>query len=108
MALLSPQQVTSVLTPSFAAPTVSDTINWQPGLLLYVKVGATATTVTIVIPGTQEYSGADVDDLAATGITSTERVFAIPKLARDPATGLVTVTYSQISGVTHALLLARD
>jgi hypothetical protein len=108
MALLTPQPVTSVLTPSFAAPTVSDTIRWQPGLLLYVKIGATSTTVTVVVPGTQEYTGADVDDLAAAGISNTERVFAIPKLARDPATGLVTVTYSQIANVTHALLLARD
>lgn len=108
MALLTAQPVTSVLTPSFAAPTVSDTITWQPGLLLYVKVGVTATDVTVVVPGIEEYTGVATPDLAVTAITSTERVFAIPKLARDPATGLVTVTYSQVAGVTQALLLARD
>lgn len=104
MALMSPQAVSSVITPSFTTPTTSDTITWQAGLLLYVKVGATATTVTVVVPGNQEYVGSALPDLSTGSITSTERVFHIPQLLADPATGLVTVTYSQVTNVTSALI----
>lgn len=104
MALMSPQAISSVITPSFAAPTTSDTITYQSGLILYVKVGATATTVTVVVPGNQLYSGTAKTDLVATSISNTERAFYISREAVDESTGLVTVTYSQVTGVTAALL----
>jgi hypothetical protein len=103
MALMSTQPISSVLTPTFSAPTTSDTISWESGLLLYVKVGGTATTVTVVIPGNQPYSGTATSDLSTGSITSTERVFHIPRDAVDTTTNLVTVTYSQVTGVTAAL-----
>lgn len=104
MALMSPQAISSVITPSFAAPTTSDTIRPDGALILYVKVGGTATTVTVVVPGNQPYSGTATSDLSTGSITSTERAFYIPASIADPTTGLVTVTYSQVTGVTAALL----
>lgn len=103
MALMSPQAVSSVITPTFAAPTVSDTISPDQGLLLYVKNGATSSTVTIVVPGNQEYSGAAKTDLVAT-FSNGERVFYIPTNIADPTTGLISVTYSSVATVTAALL----
>jgi hypothetical protein len=101
---MSPQPQTGVHTPSFTAPTVSDTITWTEGLILFVKIGATATTVTVDVPGNQPYSGAAKTDLTSGAVTSGERTFYIGRDAMDPTTGLVTVTYSQVTGVTAALL----
>jgi hypothetical protein len=103
MALMSPQAISSVITPAFAAPTVSDTIAYTSGLILYVKNGATSSTVTVVVPGDQVYSGTAKTDLVAT-FASSERAFFISPEAVDPATGLVTVTYSSVATVTAALL----
>ena len=104
MALMVPQSLASVLTPAFAAPTVSDTIAYTPGLQLHVIVGGTATTITVVVPGVEPYSGGPRDDLVAAAVTNATRYFAIEEEAVDPATGLVTVTYSQITAVTAALI----
>jgi len=104
MALMSPQAISSVITPSFSTPTTSDTITYTSGLVLYVKVGATSTTITVVVPGNQVYSGAATTDLIVSSVTNTERAFFIALEAVDQATGLVTVTYSQVTNVTSALL----
>src|SRR5678815_5667018 len=103
MALMAVQPITSMVTPTFSTPTTSDTIQVESGLMLYVKIGATATTVTIVIPGNQPYSQVATTDLGTGSITSAERIFAIPASIADPATNLVTVTYSQVTNVTAAL-----
>ncbi len=104
MALMSPQAISSVITPAFAAPTVSDTIAYTSGLVLYVKNGATSGTVTIVVPGDQVYSGTAKADLVAT-FANGERAFFISPEAVDPATGLVTVTFSGAPGTWTAALL---
>ncbi len=103
MALMSAQAISSVITPTFAAPTASDTITPDTGLILYVKNGATSSTVTVVVPGNQFYSGTATTDLVAT-FASSERAFYIPKEIADPTTGLITVTYSSTATVTVALL----
>lgn len=103
MALMSAQAISSVITPSFAAPTVSDTITPDSGLILYVKNGATSSTVTIVVPGNQVYSGTATTDLTAT-FSNSERAFYIPEYLKDPTTGLISVTYSSVATVTAALL----
>jgi hypothetical protein len=103
LALMTPQAISSVITPSFAAPTVSDTITPDSGLLLYVKNGATSSTVTVVVPGNQAYSGIAASDLTAT-FSNGERAFYIPPFIADPSTGLITVTYSSVATVTAALL----
>ncbi len=105
MALMSAQAISSVITPSFATPTTSDTITPDTGLILYVKVGATATTITIVVPGNQTYVGSALPDLSTGSISNTERAFFINKdVLTDSSTGLINVTYSQVTNVTAALL----
>jgi hypothetical protein len=97
------QPVSGMVTPTFSTPTTSDTIQVESGLLLVVNIGATATTVTIVIPGNQPYSGVATTDLGTGSITSAVRYFAIPASIADPSTNLVTVTYSQVTNVTAGL-----
>ncbi|MGH9252075.1 MAG: hypothetical protein ACRD0W_21540 [Acidimicrobiales bacterium] len=106
MALMSPQSVSTLTNATFSAPTTSDTITPDSGLILYVKVGATATTVTMVVPGLQPYTGTAIADSGTGSVTNTERQFGITRDLIDSATGLVNVTYSQVTGVTVALLKA--
>lgn len=106
MALMAAQSCATLTNAVFSAPTVSDTINPEDGLILFVKVGATATTVTMVVPGNQPYTGTAIADSGTGSISNTERQFGITRDLIDPATGLVTVTYSQVTGVTVALLKA--
>jgi hypothetical protein len=103
MALMSPQAISSVITPTYTTPGASDTIAYTSGLLLYVKNGGTSSTVTVVVPGNQEYVGTANPDLVAT-FSNSERAFVLPLILVDPATGLITVTYSSTATVTTALL----
>ncbi len=104
MALMTVQAVSSVVTPNFTTPTTSDTIAPDSALALYVKVGATSTTITLVVPGNQPYSGTATTDVVVSSVTNTERIFFLnPAILTDPATGFITVTYSQVTNVTSAL-----
>lgn len=102
MALMAVQPVTGMITPTFSTPTTSDTIQVESNLWLHVKVGGTATTITIVIPGNQNYSQVATTDLSSGAVTSADRIFQIPASIAD-STNLVTVTYSQVTGVTAGL-----
>lgn len=106
--LASQSIATAVVTPTaFAAPLATETVdNPGGGVFLWVKVGATATTVTVERPGSHP-SGDVVDDLVLTGLTNTERVIPIGVEFRDPSTCAANVTFSQVVGVT-ALLLTVD
>jgi hypothetical protein len=106
MALMTAQAVTGLNNVTFSTPTTSDTITPDTGLILYVKVGVTATTITVVVPGNQVYTGTAITDATSGSITSTERQIAITRDLVDPTTGLVTVTYNQVTNVTAALLKA--
>lgn len=95
------------LTAVYAAPaSVSETISPDSGLVLHVKNTNGATRdVTIVVPGTT--LGQNNPDIAKTVPATTGDVFIpIPNDSRliDPATGLITVTFSATAGVTVALL----
>jgi len=109
MALVSAQSplVTGLLSGAgFAAPTTSETFNIDTGCVYHIKIGATSTTVTVVVPGSQ-YGQARTDDVIASAATSTERYWNLftPDLA-DPATGLITITFSNVTNVTCALIRA--
>jgi hypothetical protein len=104
MALITAQRLANVLTPVYSAPTVSDTFRWEEGLVYIARVGVTSTTVTLLVPGADPFTGVAEGDVIASAVTSADRVFLCPKVVRDPATGLVTVTYSQVAGVTAALV----
>lgn len=101
MALMTPQPISTVITPSFTQPTTSDTISADSGLILYVKVGATSTTITIVVPSYELYIGTINTDLVVSSVTNTERAFYLPR--EIASGGLITVTYSQVTNVTSAL-----
>jgi hypothetical protein len=100
---MSPQPVSSVLDPTYSAVNSSDTIQFEEGLLLMVRIGGTATTVTITPPGNQEWSGVAKDPLTTGSVTSDDRFIHIHEVAAD-TTGIVTVAYSNTTGVTAALL----
>jgi hypothetical protein len=104
MALLIAQQINVPgLTPTFPAPSASDTMVPDERSFMVYKVGVTATTITLVVPGSQY--GQARPDVVHSAITSTERWIGplVVDLA-DPATGLITITTSQQTGVTAALL----
>jgi hypothetical protein len=89
---------------TLAAPTTSQTITYAAGLELYAVVGGTATTIGIVIPGNAAYGVANAD-ITSGSLTNAVWRCPIPRQARD-TDGLVTVTFSQVTGVT-AIGLAR-
>lgn len=104
MALLSPQQVKATgTTVTYSTPTTTDTAVPDDRAFWHVKIGATATNVTLVVPGSAY--GQDRPDVVLSGLTSTERMIGplVPDLA-DPATGLVGLNVSQTTGVTTALI----
>jgi hypothetical protein len=92
------------ITPAaFAAPTVSEAVARPgPNKFLWVKVGGTATTITIVRPGT--HPGGDVvDDNVIGPLTSVERIIPIGAEYKG-ADGNATVQFSQVTGVTALLI----
>lgn len=93
------------VTPvALAAPVASETIaNAGNDVLLYVEVGATATTITVVRPGLNA-AGDPVADFVIGPLTSTTRFIPIGAEYVDSATGLATVQFSQVTGVLSRLL----
>jgi hypothetical protein len=105
MALVVPQTAAITgTTVTFAAPTTSETIVPDVDCIYVVVVGATSTTVTVVVPGTQ-YGQARADVVVLSAATNQTRYIGglVPDLA-DPSTGLITVTFSQVTNVTAALV----
>lgn len=112
MALLTPQLVRrSGLNPAYAAATGGgDTFasTADPDTFIHVKVGSTATTITIPIPATRiPRTDLSYGNLVIGPVTSQERMIGPidPDLFVDPTTGLVTINYSQVVGVTVGVFL---
>ncbi len=103
MTVMTPTPFDAIVTLAGVQPTVSDTFQYQPGLQLYVEIGGTPTTVTVVVPGTEPFSGGPKDDLSTGSVSNTKRLINIPQLAAD-STGVVTVTYSQVTAVLSQLV----
>lgn len=97
------------MTPAaFAAPTTEEDIaDPGPGVFLWVKVGATATNITVVRPGNHP-AGDAVADFTLTGLTNTERVIPITREFRDPTSKEATVQFSQVTNVTALLVRATS
>jgi hypothetical protein len=106
MALLTNQLVRrSGLNPSYAAAAGGGDTFAVPDVdtFLHVKVGATATTVTIPIPASRvPRTDLAYSALVVGPLTSAERMIGPidPDLFVDPTTGVASVTYSQVTGVT--------
>lgn len=107
MALLTVQQVSAPsTTPTYGAVAASDTIlNPDDRTFLIVKnASGTIDTVTLVIPGNDQFGSAIPDPTVAVPITTGERWIPIRSAMADPSTSLVTVTHSQTTSVTCALV----
>lgn len=89
--------------PTPAQPTTSETIsNVNNHTALEVTVGGTATTVTVVRPG-NDAVGTAVPDKAYGPLTNVRRQFKVDRNYID-SDGLVTVQFSQVTGVTAVVL----
>ena len=106
MALLSQQQVVITgTTPSYGAVAASDTIVPDERAFLIVKnASGSIDNAVVVVPGST-YGQANPDVTVSVPITTGERWIGpmVPALA-DPTTGLITVTHSQTTSVTCALV----
>jgi hypothetical protein len=90
---------------SLAAPTTTQTI---PAVsddrsILWVEIGATATVVTLVVPGVDRF-GIARPDVVTASLTSTKRAFRLVPEMVDPATGLITINFSQVTSVLAVVL----
>ena len=109
MALLTPQVVVKAgLAPAYSAVTASDTITPVSGsqLFLHVKNGnASPSTVTIVDGGKTPAGSAATNPTVSVPATTGDRMIGpLSSVFADPATGLITVTYSVTATVTAALI----
>lgn len=89
-----------------AASGGGDTVAVTNDTELYVRNSdASAKTVTVVRPGTDAFGIAipDIAVVVAAGATTAIRL--LPEF-RDPATGLVSITYSAVTSVTVAAMRA--
>ena len=108
MALLATQAVDlDGLRATYAAATrAGDTFTPGDGTFLHIKNGSGGSiTATIVTPG-EAFPGAAIADITCV-VSAGEERFAGPFPTvdfRDPSTGLATVTYSDGTSVTVAVL----
>lgn len=109
MTLNAAQSVlTTGTTPAPFTPTVSDTIAAidiipTGGAVMRIITTGTLTNVSVLDPNlTTQGNAGTVVPLAcpATGV----RYLLVPPTAVNPATGVATVTFSSITGVTYDLL----
>lgn len=103
---VSQQAVQAGTTPSALTPAAADTIaeaSFGPnGLIARLITTGTVTTFTVTDPGTSPlgYTGTPAGcTMPATGT----RMVPIPRGAVNPATGLATVNFSSVTGVTYEL-----
>lgn len=106
MALLTAQQVSIVgTTPTYGAVAASDTVVPDDRTFLIVKNGSgTIDNCVVVVPGST-FGQANPDVTVAVPITNGERwIGPLNSALADPATGLITITHSQTTTVTCALV----
>lgn len=106
MALLTTQPVTVAgLTPALVAAAVGgDTAKPGPNTFLVVKnTDATSKTVTLATPGNLA-TGDAYPEKAYTVVNGTEKWVPLLPLYRDKTDGLAHITYSNITGVTVAVV----
>lgn len=104
MALLVPQQIGySGTLPTLSAATTSDTVAPDDRVMLWYKsTQGTTEVITVVVPGSL-FGVARADITVTIAATTGEEMIGpmVPDLA-DPATGLITVTIADVTGITVA------
>ena len=105
MALLTPQVITKAgLAGTFTAVNASDTISPDANLILRVKnANAAACTVTLDDGATTAGGSTPVDPTVVVPATTGDVMIYIPPSFVNPATGLITITYSVTASVTAGL-----
>jgi hypothetical protein len=95
------KQITSApgATSVLAAPGASETITATDDLILHLECGATAVTVTLVDGGFTQ-AGTLGSGVAVSVIANAKVFIAVPPAFASPATGLITVTFSNQTTVT--------
>jgi hypothetical protein len=107
VALLTVQSIAGVsITPSFSAVSASDTVIPLDDMFYVVRnAGGSADTVTIVIPGNDQFGSAIPDPSVSVPATTGERWLLITPAMADPATGLVTITHGFTTSVTAGVFV---
>lgn len=105
MALLSPQSMAITgTTVTLGAVSASDTI--APGDRVFLVVSNASgggLTATVVVPGTT-HGQANPDVAVSISNGATKYIGPLVPVLADPATGLITVTFSATSSVTAAVV----
>lgn len=103
MTLRTAQQVGANpgITPSFIAPTTSDTVEPNDRMFLVVKTAGTGTTVSVPTPGKGPAGFAEADLSEVLGATAERWIGPLTQAFADPSTNLVTVNYTSVATVTH-------
>lgn len=93
----------STSTP-LAAPLVNETISDPgPGVFLLIVNGATASSLTLVTPGNLQ-TGVAVPDTVVTLTANTTFLIRVDGNYRDPATGVATVSFTNVTTVTASII----
>lgn len=106
MALLTPQAIVRAgLAPAFSAVNATDTITADGStFVLHVKnANAGACTVTLDDAATTPSGSSPTDPTVTVPATTGERLIYIPNSMVNPATGVISVSYSPTASVTAAL-----
>jgi hypothetical protein len=84
---------------TLAQPLTTELISPSEDLFLHVEAGGTAATVTLVDGGTSPAGGAGTSVAVVCAISSKKMIYVSPALV-NPATGLITVTFSNNTTIT--------
>jgi hypothetical protein len=104
VALMAPQVVSVAgLTPAYTTPTTSDTVTPGTNLWLHVRTTTNADTVTLVDASRTPAGAASANLTVAIGTSSERLIGPLDVDLQNTATGLITVTHSNVTGVTAAL-----
>lgn len=110
MTAQSSQAVTQAgITPAQLTPQTTDTINeaqFGPfGLMARIVTTGTATNVTVSDPTLTGLNNVGTPAVLAAPATGVRALF-IPRAAINPATGVATLNFSSVTGVTYELYRA--
>ena len=107
MALLTTQTIGATGTaPTFTAVNASDTITADAGSKMFLEVknaNAGACTVTITDASSTAAGSAATNPTVSVPATTGDRMIFLSPLLANPATGLITVSYSVTASVTAAV-----
>jgi archaellum component FlaF (FlaF/FlaG flagellin family) len=104
MALLTPQSITEAgVTPTLSAVNTTDTIAVDDGLVLHV-LNSAGSPINVTFTDAGSTAGGSAATNVARSVTNgTFKEFKVNRNWVNPATGLITVTYSSTTTITAAL-----